>query len=203
MQGHRSARKQKTSAPIGWNLVFCWNLFVWWTSYSFDLVHLIFKGENLTCDFVRKKNPFNVIFRHLQTDFFQIWDDDRDYYVLHLYIHQFGWPWPSFKVSVVWETKNASIFSETSQSIWIKFSLLPQPVWLKLMVNLFCANNIQGRQLCWCNVIKCIVNIIMYWNGCELICFKLGIMLDMIKLYTLFQFEWPCCLPKVIGLWEI
>ena len=40
-------------------------------------------------------------------------------------------------------------FSEKSQSIWMTFSLLPQPVgFLKLLLNLFGASNIQGRELC-------------------------------------------------------
>ena len=29
-----------------WNLVYCWDLLVWWTSHSFYLIHSVFKGEN-------------------------------------------------------------------------------------------------------------------------------------------------------------
>ena len=39
----------KVSDQVKWNLVYCWDLSVWWTSYSFDLIHSIIKGENPTC----------------------------------------------------------------------------------------------------------------------------------------------------------
>ena len=44
---------------IWMNVVYCWDLFVWWTSYSFCLIYYIFKGENPTYgDYVEKKpNP--------------------------------------------------------------------------------------------------------------------------------------------------
>ena len=39
--------------------------------------------------------------------------------------------------------------------IWMKFSLLPQPIaLLKLMLYLFCTSNIQERVLCWCDLIN-------------------------------------------------
>ena len=56
VQGQGSVRKQKdipeaivfTKFLINANgiLLYCWDLFVWWTSYSFYLIHSIFKGEN-------------------------------------------------------------------------------------------------------------------------------------------------------------
>ena len=41
------------------------------------------------------------------------------------------------------------ILSKMSQSIWVKFSLLPQPVVLfRLILNMFHLINIQWRELC-------------------------------------------------------
>ena len=67
IQGHRSVKKQKPLCQLShkvfnwfeWNLVYCWDLLVWWTSYSFYLIHLVFKGENSTPVILLKKN-FNI-----------------------------------------------------------------------------------------------------------------------------------------------
>ena len=79
IQGHRSERKQKLLhqfSHIGfkwfeWNLVYHRDLLVWWTSYSFYLVHSVVKGENPTY-LILIKNNFNVglYARHLWTNFF-------------------------------------------------------------------------------------------------------------------------------------
>ena len=39
-------------------ITFSWDFLVWWTTYSFSLVHLVFKGENPTCYFLLEN--FNV-----------------------------------------------------------------------------------------------------------------------------------------------
>ena len=52
IQGHMSGRKQKILHHLshkvfnqfGYNLVYCWDLLVWWNSYSFYFIHAIFKG---------------------------------------------------------------------------------------------------------------------------------------------------------------
>ena len=62
-----------------WNLAYCLDLLMWWTSYSIYLIHSIFKGENSTCV---------ILFRHLQTNFVRTWYDDRD---LKLYISISVW----------------------------------------------------------------------------------------------------------------
>ena len=42
-----------------------------------------------------------------------------------------------------------SIFLQTNVSIWMKFSMLPQPFGLlKLRLNVFCTSNTEGRELC-------------------------------------------------------
>ena len=40
-----------------------------------------------------------------------------------------------------------SILSEISWWVWIKIRMLPQPGLLKLVLNVFCTSNIQGRKL--------------------------------------------------------
>ena len=79
-----------------------------------------------------------------------------------------------------------SIFSEISQSIWMKFSLLPQPdSLLKLMPNWFCIRNNRGRELCWHDFVKYTINSVVCWDTCEPVCLKLGVMLDSTKLFSL------------------
>ena len=67
------------------------------------------------------------------------------------------------------------------------FSVLPKlNGLLKLMLSLFCRNNIQGRELCWHDFYAiCTFNIIMCQDTCEPVCFKLGVMLDTTQLYSL------------------
>ena len=56
---------------------------------------------------------------------------------------------------------------------------------LKLMLNLFCTSNIQGRELCLCDFIKYIFNTGLRLDTFESIFFNLGMMLDTTKLYSL------------------
>ena len=52
-------------------------------------------------------------------------------------------------------------FSQIYLSIWMKFSMMLQPVgMLILMLNLFSTSNIQGRELCWrdCMKLRCCVS---------------------------------------------
>ena len=79
-----------------------------------------------------------------------------------------------------------SIFLEISLLIWMKLSMLSQPVGvLKVMLSVFCTSTIQGKELCWHDFIKYMINIVLCWDICEPICFKLGMVLYMTKLYTL------------------
>ena len=67
---------------------------------------------------------------------------------------------------------------------------------------MFCANDIQGRKLCWHDFIKYTYNIIMCQDTCEPVYFKLSMMLNISRLYSLIPVEWPWCSLKVTGLWE-
>ena len=52
--------------------------------------------------------------------------------------HQFGWPCPSLKGTVVWVIKNFTHFLANFQSVWLTCSILPQSVGLlKFMLNNF------------------------------------------------------------------
>ena len=67
----------------------------------------------------------------------------------------------------------------------MKFSVLAQPVGLlKLMLNLCCTHNIQGRKL-YCDFTEYMFNITICQDTCELICFKLALMLNTTNLYSL------------------
>ena len=46
--GSRSQECETFFHQSEWNLVYCWDMLIWWTSYSFYFIHLIFKGENPT-----------------------------------------------------------------------------------------------------------------------------------------------------------
>ena len=72
-------------------------------------------------------------------------------------------------------------FSEISQLIRIKFSMLPQPVGLlKPLLNLFCTDDIEGREFCWHEFIKHNFNMVLCRDTC-----KLGMMLSTNKFYSL------------------
>ena len=84
---------------------------------------------------------------------------------------------------------SVSTFLENYLLIWMKSSVLSQPVGLlKFMLNLFCTNDIHGRELCWGDFMKCVFNILLCRHTCELIYFKLSLMLDTSKLYNLIPF---------------
>ena len=55
--------------------------------------------------------------------------------------------------------------------------------YLKLMLNLFVT--VQGRGHCWWDLMKDMINIVMCQDTCERIYFKLGLILDTAKLYSL------------------
>ena len=66
----------------------------------------------------------------------------------------------------------------------MKLGLLPQLVHLfKLMTNLFCTGNIQGRGLSWHVFRKCLKSSCQ--DTCEPSCLKLGLMFNITKLYSL------------------
>ena len=67
----------------------------------------------------------------------------------------------------------------------MNFSMLPQPVGLLKLMLIFCPSNIQGRELCSSDFVKYMFNIVMCQDICEPICFKLGMMLNTIELYSL------------------
>ena len=77
------------------------------------------------------------------------------------------------------KSKPVSIFSEMLLMTWMKLIMLPQPVGLsKLRLNLICTSTIQRRELCRRDFTKFRMNIILCQDTGELICFKLGMMLD-------------------------
>ena len=67
------------------------------------------------------------------------------------------------KKTVVSETKNFGVKIEVSNSKWTGFRMLPQPVGLlKLMLNFVCTSSVQGKELCWCDCMKCMLSIVMW-----------------------------------------
>ena len=101
--------------------------------------------------------------------------------------YHFEWPWPSFKATVVWEIKSVcNIFSQISQSILIKFSMLPKlGGLLKVMQNLFCTMNIRGRVLYLYDFHEMYL---WYWSASGLFgtkIFQSCQMLGMMKLYSI------------------
>ena len=65
----------------------------------------------------------------------------------------------------------------------MKISLLSHSVvLLNIMLNLFCISNFKGQELCWCDSMKYTFSIIMCPDTCELICFKLDMMLNTTEL---------------------
>ena len=57
---------------------------------------------------------------------------------------------------------SVSVLSQIYVSVWVKFSMLSQPVGLlKLVLNLFCTSTIQGRELCWRDFMKCMIDLVL------------------------------------------
>ena len=96
-----------------------------------------------------------------------------------------------------------SISSQISELIWLKFSMFQQPVgFFKLFVRfVLCDSYSKGRSLLrW--FIKYTFNIGMHWDTCEPICFKLNIMLDMMKLQNDYSFNNLGLHPRSQGWWK-
>ena len=79
----------------------------------------------------------------------------------------------------------------------MKFSMLPGLLKLMLIffvlfcfvfvcffLLFFCRCVIQGIELCWYDFMKYTFYIVMCQDSCEPICFKVGMMLNTIKLYS-------------------
>ena len=49
----------------------------------------------------------------------------------------------------------------------------------------FCARCSKGKELSWCDFVKKMFNIVMFQDTCERICFKLVLMLNTTRLYSL------------------
>ena len=75
-----------------------------------------------------------------------------------------------------------SFLSQNSLLIWMKFRMLSQP---KLVLNLFYSRIILRGELCWCDFMKYVFNIVLCQDTCEPIHFKLGMMLKTTKLNSL------------------
>ena len=87
-----------------WKLVYCWDLLMWWTS---------------SCPFhIQGREPYlyNFVFKKTTLACIQAVTDRFLSNLLRWYrplswtfLYQFGWPWPSFKVTVVWEIRNFGV----------------------------------------------------------------------------------------------
>ena len=141
---------------------------------------VIFQGiEPYLCDFVRGKEPSNI---GLYSDIYRP---------------------VSFKLAIMIGTTKFFMLI----SVWIKLTFIQghscmrnQTLWcpfsqkfrrpfgwnsvcchtnlLKRMLNLICTIDIQRRELCWCGLIKYIIDIVLCRDSCKPICFKVGRILD-------------------------
>ena len=95
-----------------------WNLLVWWTSYLFCFIQLIFKGKNPSYMTVSKKNKCWLAFwLFFFTSFMQSWFYGRNHWTQH-----FDANWiisPLFMVSAVYESKNC--YTPLLASFFINF----------------------------------------------------------------------------------
>ena len=133
-----------------------------------------------SCVFVKKKKISLACIWTFADNLFQLrWWKQQSL----AFLYQFGWPWPfQFDKSKT----SALIFLQISQSIWVKFSMLPQSVGLlKLMLNTFHVISIQGRELYLHDCVKYIFNIGLCSDSFEPISFTLSMMIDTTKLCIL------------------
>ena len=186
----------KVSYQLGWNLVYCWDVLQWWTSCSFFSCPFSIQGREVyLCDFVKNVNIglHSNISRTISFKLSMMIRTTRLYILMSVWI-----------TLIFIQITSVSIFSEISWSIWMKFCKLPQPVvLLKLVLNLLCRSNVQGRELCRHDFRKGTVNIVLCQYSCELICFKLGMMIDSTKLYNLIPVWMTLMFTKVTGKLEL
>ena len=161
-------------------LVYCWNLLMGWTSYILScpvsisiLIHILSCLISIPIYVISLNKSLPLAFIQTFTDWF---------------LSNFVWWWRLLNSTFSLDyltlqghscmiNKKTFFFSKFSRillSIWMKFSMLPRPIGLlKLMLNLFCTHNIQGRELCSYDCIKYMFYIVLRQDTCELICFKL------------------------------
>ena len=227
IQDHRGARRHrllhqlshKSLNQFWWNLVWYWDLLIWWTlyQYSFYLVRSIFKKESCWHDFVNKQtNKTNKKNTNKQTKTFNVGLHLWHPFKLGLMIDAINlyslisavWKILTFIQGHIWlkkqkknkkqKTKNKKtvlILSQISEFMWMKFCKLLQPVGLlKFMLNLFHMINIQEREFYLSDFIKSTFNNGLCSDANEVVCFKLGMMLDPTKSAVWHQCEqqpWP------------
>ena len=93
--------------------------------------------------------------------------------------YKFGWPWPSFKVTDVWEVKNLCTY------FLAKFKLILKKLTFLSMLNLFCTISTQGREFYICDFVKYTFVIGLPSDTYESICFKLNRLLDTTEVYSI------------------
>ena len=101
-----------------------------------------------------------LVFRHLERYFFRTW-------------YQFEWPWLSFKITVIWKIKNFGVHFLANLSIDLdEIQCVIITCWFVGVHATYILRMFYSRDM-------------MCQDTCEMICFKLGMMLNTTtKLYT-------------------
>ena len=96
-----------------WNFLCCWDLLVQWSSFCFNLVWLMLRERTPLHDFIKKEGKKGEEERKRTLLNFNLcmWQT----LLKCIFCDQFEWSWPSFKVTVVSESKNCCF--QISQSI--------------------------------------------------------------------------------------
>ena len=207
VQSHRDARRQKLQHHLsfkfcnqfGWDLVHCWDLFSDEPHTHFDSSNHYSRERVLPIWFLSINKQTNLglhldIYRLIPFKLTVVIETTDIYNLIH------GWSWPSFKVTIVWEIKhyycmrNQTLLHLLSckfvDQFWCNLPCCNKLlVLLEIMLNWSCMSSIWGRV----DFIKCFSSG-LHWDACKLICFKLGLMLDLTKLYTMIPVwrpRWP------------
>ena len=123
-RSHRSTGKQHLRHTLSHkvfyrfkrNLVYCWDLLVWWTLYTFYLIHSVFKRENAAYMILFKKISFNFgLYSH-------ILKLGRMIETTMLYSLISVWMTLAFIQGHSWEIKNVGVLFLTNLKIWISFA---------------------------------------------------------------------------------
>ena len=113
-----------------------------------------------------------------------------------IFWYKSNWPWSSLKVTDVWEIKNLGVcflrnFTFNLDEIqYVATTCRFVKVQAKFIVHKYCSS--ERTLLTWFHYT---INIVLCWDTCEPICFKLGMMLDMTKLCSL--------IPAWINWWSL
>ena len=193
----QECKKAKSSAPIISKSVIDLRS-IWYTGETcwYDEPHtLLFRPFN-----IQWRDPYFVIsWKKVTLDYNQTFTDRFLSNFVYAYVWwerrlhsvfwgQFGWPWPSFKVTFMWGIQNFGVYFLTNLCVnflneiqWIATTCWGIETHTKLILHKSYSRENSDDMI----LMKCTLNIVLCLDSCEPICFKLDMTLNSNKLSSL------------------